>query len=159
MPSIASVTSFLLPLDFVLMYSPRLSSEVTVKSSWRVLRSKQLKIKLHSLVLNLNGTCQMATPLLILWCGHYLVSYRTAFFLPPEHDRDLSNLLNEKYLTRTPFPCQSSSLKCDSIRNILDNSRWNLCNHILMLLNSLECRFFFFLEIIPSNLTATIKIR
>lgn len=45
----------------------------------------------------------MATPLLILWCGHYLVSYRTAFFLPPEHDRDLSNLLNEKYLNPNTF--------------------------------------------------------
>ena len=31
--------------------------------------------------------------------------------------------------TRTPFPCQSPSLKCDSIRNILDNLLWNLCDN------------------------------
>ena len=50
MPSIASVTSFLLPLDFVLMYSPRLSSEVTVLK--KLLTSSKVKTTKNQVTLS-----------------------------------------------------------------------------------------------------------
>ena len=46
--------------------------------------------------------------------------------------------------TRTPFPCQSPSLKCDSIRNILDNLLWNLCDHSPNAIEIIRMSGFFF---------------